>query len=330
MEILAIVFLIGLIILSNILSLRDKPGEIRLFTWLMILINLPILFMGAVFSVVPANMLQDATPGVELNINNLASRGFSLALIGGWGVLVSLTTVRRQLARFMRIDTNSPVHTLALVLVGYIVGQSVLAWSQGGIEGLATTAEPASVGLFVLSESLFAVVALLGVGLMVRRSGRDLLQRLGLVRPDRWQLIYGTAIIAFLVVLQGIVGAVWTLINPEHAEVLEDLNTILLADFDTFWEWFLIALAAGIGEELLFRGALQPVLGLGFTAAIFALVHFQYGFSPLLIFVAILAIILGLIRRYFNTTTAIFIHVGYDFVLGLFVLLAPYLEELPV
>ena len=330
MEILAIIFLIGLIILSNILSLRDKPGEIRLFTWLMILINLPILFMGAVFSVVPANMLQDATPGVELNINNLASRGFSLALIGGWGVLVSLTPVRRQLARFMRIDTNSPVHTLALVLVGYIVGQSVLAWSQGGIEGLATTAEPASVGLFILSESLFAVVALLGVGLMVRRSGRDLLQRLGLVRPDRWQLIYGTAIIAFLVVLQGIVGAVWTLINPEHAEVLEDLNTILLADFDTFWEWFLIALAAGIGEELLFRGALQPVLGLGFTAAIFALVHFQYGFSPLLIFVAILAIILGLIRRYFNTTTAIFIHVGYDFVLGLIVLLFSYLEELPV
>ena len=330
MEILAIIFLIGLIILSNILSLRDKPGEIRLFTWLMILINLPILFMGAVFSVVPANMLQDATPGVELNINNLASRGFSLALIGGWGVLVSLTPVRRQLARFMRIDTNSPVHTLALVLVGYIVGQSVLAWSQGGIEGLATTAEPASVGLFILSESLFAVVALLGVGLMVRRSGRDLLQRLGLVRPDRRQLIYGTAIIAFLVVLQGIVGAVWTLINPEHAEVLEDLNTILLADFDTFWEWFLIALAAGIGEELLFRGALQPVLGLGFTAAIFALVHFQYGFSPLLIFVAILAIILGLIRRYFNTTTAIFIHVGYDFVLGLFVLLFSYLEELPV
>jgi membrane protease YdiL (CAAX protease family) len=230
----------------------------------------------------------------------------------------------------MNINTNSPVHTLALVFVGYIVGQSILAWSQGGIEGLATSAEPASVGLFLLSEALFAIAAFLGVGYLVRRSGNPLLQRLGLVKPDRRQLIYGTVIIGFLVVLQGIVGAVWTLLNPEQAEVLEDLNTILLADFDTFWEWLLIALAAGIGEELLFRGALQPVMGLGFTAAIFALVHFQYGFSPILIFVAILALILGLIRRYFNTTTAIYIHVGYDFVLGLFVLLASYFQELSV
>jgi membrane protease YdiL (CAAX protease family) len=286
--------------------------------------------MGFFFIVIPVNILQDATVGVELNVQNLSSRGFGLTLIGGWGLLVSLTPIRRFLARCMNINTNSPVHTLALVFVGYIVGQSILAWSQGGIEGLATSAEPASVGLFLLSEALFAIAAFLGVGYLVRRSGNPLLQRLGLVKPDRRQLIYGTVIIGFLVVLQGIVGAVWTLLNPEQAEVLEDLNTILLADFDTFWEWLLIALAAGIGEELLFRGALQPVMGLGFTAAIFALVHFQYGFSPILIFVAILALILGLIRRYFNTTTAIYIHVGYDFVLGLFVLLASYFQELSV
>jgi hypothetical protein len=41
-----------------------------------------------------------------------------------------------------------------------------------------------------------------------------------------------------------------------------------------------------------------------------------------------LALVLGLVRRYLNTTTAIFVHVGYDFTLGLLTLLATYLERL--
>jgi membrane protease YdiL (CAAX protease family) len=40
--------------------------------------------------------------------------------------------------------------------------------------------------------------------------------------------------------------------------------------------WFhsvYLSLASAIGEELLFRGALQPWLGIGFTSAAFALLH---------------------------------------------------------
>ncbi|GGC20451.1 CPBP family intramembrane glutamic endopeptidase [Pseudoduganella buxea] len=39
------------------------------------------------------------------------------------------------------------------------------------------------------------------------------------------------------------------------------------------WRPLWISLAAGLGEELLFRGALQPHLGLWFTSALFALAH---------------------------------------------------------
>ena len=87
---------------------------------------------------------------------------------------------------------------------------------------------------------------------------------------------------------------------------------------------------AAVGEELLFRGALQPVLGLGLTSVLFALIHVQYGITPFLLIVLILAVILGLIRRYFSTTIAIFVHVGYDFVLGMLVLLASFLERFAV
>ena len=124
------------------------------------------------------------------------------------------------------------------------------------------------------------IVALFGVGFLIRRHGRQLAQRLGLEKPKPIHLLFGVGWIVLLVVLQAIAGAAWALLNPEQAELLENVNNLLLADVDTVWEWFLLALAPGIGEELLFRGALQPVLGLGFTAVLFGLVHVQYGYTP--------------------------------------------------
>jgi membrane protease YdiL (CAAX protease family) len=108
---------------------------------------------------------------------------------------------------------------------------------------------------------------------------------------------------------------------------LEDVNSVLLQDFDTVGEWLVLALIAGISEEILFRGALQPIFGLWFTSILFAVVHVQYGLTPVTVFVVILAVLLGLIRRRTNTTVAIFVHAGYNFVLGLLALLAVYLEQ---
>ena len=315
-----------MIILANVLVVRGNKTEQLIFTWSLFFLNTPIFFFGLFLLVVPAEILNDATGQADIGLGNFKALGLSLVLMAGWGMLVTLLPVRRLIARLMRIDPASSVHALALVLVGYLVGQSWLALTQGGLEGLAETAVPTSISFIVLSELIFAAAALFGVGFLVRRHGRELMQRLGLVKPEPRHLLVGMALIVVLVVFQAIVGLVWATLYPDQAEVLENLNTILLADMDTLWEWLLLALAAGFAEELLFRGALQPVMGLGFTAVIFALVHVQYGFSPILLFIVFLAVILGLVRRYYNTTTAIFIHVGYNFVLGLLTLLAVYLE----
>jgi membrane protease YdiL (CAAX protease family) len=151
---------------------------------------------------------------------------------------------------------------------------------------------------------------------------------MGLKRPTSRELLGGVGWIILLVILQIIAVYLWTTLNPEQAATLEDINSSLLGDFDTVWEWLLIALAAGIGEEILFRGAIQPVFGLWFTSIIFAVIHVQYGFSPVTVFIILLAVILGIIRRRTNTTVAIFVHVGYDFVLGLLTLLAVYAEQI--
>jgi membrane protease YdiL (CAAX protease family) len=107
---------------------------------------------------------------------------------------------------------------------------------------------------------------------------------------------------------------------------MENLNSLLLSQFDTVWEWLILAASAAIGEEILFRGALQPVLGLWLTSVIFAVVHMQYGFTLVTVLLLLLGLILGVVRRRSNTTVAIFVHFSYDFILGLLALLASFLE----
>jgi membrane protease YdiL (CAAX protease family) len=77
-----------------------------------------------------------------------------------------------------------------------------------------------------------------------------------------------------------------------------------------------IALGPGICEELLFRGALQPRLGLVVTAILFTSIHTQYGVSLDALSVLAIALGLGLIRKYTNTTTSSISHVTYNLLIG--------------
>jgi uncharacterized protein len=320
----------AVIVIANLLALRNVEAEKAVFRWLLFVLNLPLLLVGLGLMAAPVDLLDELVQAPNQTVltgEGLRAMGPSVIFMAFWGMATSLLIVQRLLARFIPIEPGSPVHTLALVLAGYLMGNTALTLSQGGLEGLAETAEPASLAFFALSELLFAAIGLLGVGLFIRRDWREMLQRLGLVRPTTAQLIRGVGWIIVLVLLQFMAAAVWAVLNPEQVETLGEINTALLGDFDTVGEWLILALAAGIGEEVLFRGALQPVFGLWLTSIVFAVVHVQYGLSPVTLFVVLLALILGLIRRRTNTTVAIFVHVGYDFVLGLLSLLAPYLEQ---
>ncbi|MCA9928393.1 MAG: CPBP family intramembrane metalloprotease, partial [Anaerolineales bacterium] len=55
--------------------------------------------------------------------------------------------------------------------------------------------------------------------------------------------------------------------------------------------------------------------------------HVQYGFTPITVLILIIGLVLGLIRRRTNTTTAMIVHTGYNFVLGLLALLASFLVQ---
>lgn len=77
-----------------------------------------------------------------------------------------------------------------------------------------------------------------------------------------------------------------------------------------------IALAAGIDEELLFRGVIQPRFGLVLTSLLFASFHLQYTCHGLPsvgdIEIVLLGVVFGLLRQRGGLAAAVLCHAAYD------------------
>ena len=312
---------IGLIFLANVLAAHPNPGGQRLFNVMLISLNLTVAAVGLAL----IGWLPPLNPDILRESGLLtepARSGWVLLGLGAWGVAMGQTAVRHTLARWLPLNPTSPVHTLALMFSGYLVGSTAITLVQGGLEGLAETAVNLSVADVVIQQLMFVLLALFGVGLLVRRSSNALNQRLGLERPTRQQLATGLRWVGLLLLLQWGIGALWLLLNPNQAELLSNLSGELFGEFDTVWEWFVLALVSGLGEELLFRGAIQPVFGLVPTALLFAVAHVQYGITPATLTIFLIGLALGHLRRTTNTSTTIFVHFSYNFLLGLLSLVA--------
>lgn len=315
---------LAVIFAANFVTIRG--GGLRMaFNLFLFVVNLFLLIVGIGLRFMPLDVAGLPTPGLQLLDSGSAS--VTLAGMGLWGMLACLKPVRRLSARvFPAIDPESAVHTLALAMVGYLIGNAMFSLAPGALDALAEAEIEATLVDVLAQQFVFVLASFIGVGLLVRRDSAALNQRLGLLRPTAGQLWTGIRWMIFFVFLQGCIGMTWTLLNPSQVEQLSGINEALLGNFDTVWEWFLLAAAAGLGEELLFRGALQPIFGIIPTSLIFAVSHVQYGLSPATLTVFLLSIVLGIIRKRSNTTVAILVHGGYNFILGLLSLLALYLE----
>ena len=320
------IFILAIIVLANILQVRNRRFEKLLFDGALLILSAAVFFLGLAFFLLPSELFQNLD-GAALELLDTQAYGLVLLLTSVAAIAFAIKPVRRLLAAVMPLDPSSPVHSLALVLSAYALGYTGLTLSQGGLTQMAESAIPAPLPFVIGSSLLFALIGVFGVGFIIRRRGRDLLARLGLEKPTPAQIVVAFAAIVVLVVLQACVGLIWQFMNPDQFEVLDDVSSTLLMDIDTVWEWLLLALAVGIGEELLFRGAIQPAFGLGYTSILFALIHVQYGLTPITLTVLIIAIVLGVMRRYYSTTITIIVHAGYDLTLGLLALLAAYLQQ---
>jgi hypothetical protein len=154
------------------------------------------------------------------------------------------------------------------------------------------------------------VIALAGVGLLVRRDWRQTLERLGMtaMKPAHW-LVAALGLGAIIALNSGME---WMQQRWFHDLWLQDteVTKLIAADLPVATT-LLLGLSAGLGEEISLRGALQPRLGIVLTAVVFASLHVQYSWVGMLT-IALLGALLGLVRSRTNTTTAILIHALYD------------------
>jgi membrane protease YdiL (CAAX protease family) len=165
--------------------------------------------------------------------------------------------------------------------------------------------------------AMFLLMALMGVGWLSRRSFSDALVRLGIVRPTLREVLIGigmaAALVPIVMLFEGGMNAIGMGVDQDVESLMNELVGPLL---QSPWGVLSIGLAAAIGEEPIFRGALQPRFGLVLSAVLFALVHSQYGISLATVVVLGLGLVLGWERKRYNTTTTIITHALYNSLLA--------------
>ena len=165
------------------------------------------------------------------------------------------------------------------------------------------------------SVVIYLSLSALGTGWRIRRDWREVLQRLGLRTPTPRDCLAGLAF-GFLIFV-GVTFATLIMLSAAPADQFgaqtdgsRPLFEIVKGSLPAA---LLVAILAGTGEEILFRGALQPVFGLSVSAFLFTIVHVQYGLSPATLLLFFVSLGMGLVRKRYSTTAAIIAHATYDF-----------------
>lgn len=323
MVILGLFVLLVIVLLANV---GLEEGWARDSVHLLIgALNATLLFFSLLMLVGASLPLPADFGGSELG-DTLQVAACDLGLLGVvtalLGTLLIVGPVRRVLVGGLgrlsvgSLDASSPVHTTALVFTVYLLATIAGQWLvAGGVSGLADLSGPVPLVEVLVSGGIAAGFALLGSGLWVRRNWGETLERLGVSRVEPSSLLAGVigagGLLAFLMGSSGL----WFVLAPESFEELSSATNILFGEFRSIPVALAVALSTAVGEELLFRGALQPRLGLLPASLLFAVLHVQYTLSPAALIIFSIGLGLGLLRLWRDTTTAIVAHFVYNFTL---------------
>ncbi len=245
-------------------------------------------------------------------VNWLAVAGLCL-LTALLAFLPLLLPVRRWLAGRLPIEPDSLVHMTALAFVVYQIGLNLAQMALiGDLENLITTGLTLSIWDVLLNGLPLALFALVGVGLFVRRDLGSALDRLGLQVPTWKHMLVAAGLTVFLLGLNYGLDLLWEHVDPEGYALVERVTESLFGDLSTVAGALVLGLSAGISEEMLFRGAVQPRLGILLTTVLFAVGHLQYGLTVAMLQVFVIGLALGWVRQWANTTTSIAIHAAYN------------------
>lgn len=224
----------------------------------------------------------------------------------------------KTLFRQTAYDPDSYVHSLALILILFMLtvtyGGFILNNGLAGIEAetaIESQSAPDYAG-FLENLGVYCLFSVLGVGLFTRRGIRATFQRLGVRLPGVGEWTAGLGIGLAMRIYTLLFSILIYFLLPR--ETYNSLWGVSISTHSTLLYGFLLALSSGIGEEILFRGALQPIFGVWLTSLVFVMVHTNYTFTLSWGIIGIHALIFAWLRRRTNTTTAMIAHFTYNFV----------------
>jgi membrane protease YdiL (CAAX protease family) len=212
------------------------------------------------------------------------------------------------LLRALGLDPASPVHRVVAVAFVLTVVDAGALFSQlreaGPVEVPFYPSDP------LVSVTTDVALALAGIGFGLTRGFRPSLARLDVRSITRRQIVMAVVVAAlFQLVVGGLEYLEGLLLPSVHA--LEDRFGYQFVGWPPWVGAVLTSISAGIGEEVLFRGALQPRLGIVLTAVLFGALHVQYQ-VPGMVVIVLIGIGLGIVKERTSTTFAILVHVLYD------------------
>ncbi len=274
--------------------------------------------------------------GLELVLQGLMVLGGSLQVVGGLvllaispylaagiglsGILwitVAFKGVARFLLRPMPLEPLLPIHRVAAALAFGMAAVNIsvaFSWHRVAdrvdVEGLGSLV---SLSLLLVNDIGLLAVAMAGIGWPEERDLSSALKRLGIAPLGTtgvlWSLGAAGALLAFGFGVEAGVGLLG--MEPDRASEIAMKQMLALAAHNPL-RIFVIAAATGLSEEVLFRGALQPRLGLLMTSLVFASFHVQYGVGIGFVEVFVAGVVLGILREKLGTLAAAVSHGVYN------------------
>lgn len=236
--------------------------------------------------------------------------GVALLAVGLGLALPLVPRFRLQLARVTPIDPNSRIDMVGLSVMLGVMGflaVSAFASPEPGDEVASV-----SMADLLLQVIVFVGLAFILVGFGIYRNFRQSTNRLGIRRVSL--KVIGISLLSVLAIMTvSIIASLVTgWIQPDLAEDLERVTEDMTANVQNPVGAMTLGLSAGIGEELLLRGAIQPRFGLVLTSFFFALLHTQYGLTFVLVGLFAIGMILGILRNRYGTMAPIIAHAVFN------------------
>jgi membrane protease YdiL (CAAX protease family) len=310
---------VGALALLAQVARKSRGAEVTLIVGLLAL----SLLIAALGTLTGLGLLLRGTTGGAPSLERFAfvAAGGAALLVGIVGAGLCVPPLRRVMGR--RSENAfwaDPPTFLALWLFVVVLANNAVSLLLFLVEPDVSRLFPGgklSPGTVLTSQLPFFVVALLGVGVGVRRNLRETLGRLGYGVISFQQFGIVVLFVGAALALSVAVDALFASLQPDLYRKVGEISDLLfnpsgLSPVSAVLFALLVGVGAGLGEETLFRGAIQPVLGIAATSVLFASMHVQYGPSLLLIYVFLLSVGLGSLRKYINTTASFLAHAGYN------------------